>query len=319
MTYLIVTFVKILIMLALVLKSTGKNFIVKTINGKILPCNIRGKLRLSISKSTNPVVVGDWVEIDENETSGNITFVKERKNYIVRRSVNLSRQNHVIAANLDQTCLIITIIRPETNTEFIDRYLCTAQAYKIPVVLVFNKIDIYNAQQSELLNNLKSVYCNIGYKCICVSAKTNEGIENFRQLLSKKVSLISGNSGVGKSSLINCIEPDYNLKVAKISEYHLKGKHTTTFSEMFELSDGGYIIDTPGIKGFGIINIGNEELFHYFPEMFKLTKNCQYYNCTHTHEPNCAVKNAVVSGEVAESRYHSYLNILFDENEKHRT
>ncbi len=306
-------------MLALVLKSTGKNFIVRTINEKTIACNICGKLRLSYSKSTNPVVVGDWVEIEDNGSTGNITFVKERRNYIVRRSVNLSRQNHVIAANLDQTCLIITIVRPETNTEFIDRYLCTAQAYKIPTVLVFNKIDIYNEKHLELLNKLKTIYNKIGYKCINVSAKTNEGIENFRQLLNKKTSLIFGNSGVGKSSLINCIEPDYNLKVAEISEYHLKGKHTTTFSEMFELSNGGFIIDTPGIKGFGLINIKNEELFHYFPEMFKLTQNCQYYNCTHTHEPNCAVKNAVISGEVAESRYHSYLNILLDENEKHRT
>ncbi len=306
-------------MLALVLKSTGKNFVVKTINGKILPCNIRGKLRLSISKSTNPVVVGDWVEIDEENNCGNITFIKDRRNYIVRRSVNLSRQNHVIAANLDQTCLIVTLVRPETNTEFIDRYLCTAEAYKIPTIIIFNKIDIYSKEHFDILNNLKTTYNNIGYQCLSVSAKTNEGIEELRKLLHKKTSLISGNSGVGKSSLINCIEPDFNLKIAEISEYHLKGKHTTTFSEMFELSNGGYVIDTPGIKGFGVININNEELFHYFPEMFKLTKNCQYYNCTHTHEPACAVKNAVANGEIAESRYHSYINILLDENEKHRT
>ena len=308
-------------MLGLVFKSTGSLFLVKTINGKTIPCNIRGKLRLTVSKSTNPVVVGDWVdiEIEEDGTHGNITEVKDRRNYIVRKSVNLARQNHVIAANLDQTCLIVTLKNPETSTEFIDRYLCTAEAYRIPVVLIFNKIDIYDEKLIVYLEELIMVYNKIGYKCLTVSAKNKIGLEQLKQLLNKKVSLISGNSGVGKSTLINTLEPDLNLKVAEISNYHLKGKHTTTFSEMFELSDGGFIIDTPGIKGFGLINIKNNELFHFFREMFVLNQKCQYYNCTHTHEPNCAVKTAVSTGEIAESRYRSYLNILLDENEKHRT
>jgi ribosome biogenesis GTPase len=308
-------------MLGLVFKSTGSLFLVRTINGKTIPCNIRGKLRLTVSKSTNPVVVGDWVEIEveEDGTHGNITEVKDRRNYIVRKSVNLARQNHVIAANLDQTCLIVTLINPVTNTEFIDRYLCTAEAYRIPVVIVFNKIDLYDEALLLYLNELTTIYNKIGYKCLPVSAKNNIGIDELKQLLTKKVSLISGNSGVGKSTLINTLEPDLDLKVAEISNYHLKGKHTTTFSEMFELPEGGFIIDTPGIKGFGLINIKNDELFHYYREMFVLNQKCQYYNCTHTHEPNCAVKTAVSTGQIAESRYKSYLNILLDENEKHRT
>jgi ribosome biogenesis GTPase len=308
-------------MLGLVFKSTGSLFLVKTINGKTIPCNIRGKLRLTVSKSTNPVVVGDWVEIEieEDGTHGNITEVKDRRNYIVRKSVNLARQNHVIASNLDQTCLVVTLIHPITNTEFIDRYLCTAEAYRIPVIIVFNKIDLYDETLLLYLDELTTVYNRIGYRCLSVSAKNKIGIEELKKHLNKKVSLISGNSGVGKSTLINILEPDLNLKVAEISNYHLKGKHTTTFSEMFELPDGGFIIDTPGIKGFGLINIKNDELFHYFREMFVLSQKCQYYNCTHTHEPNCAVKTSVSNGEIAESRYRSYLNILLDENEKHRT
>ncbi|MBI5538910.1 MAG: ribosome small subunit-dependent GTPase A [Bacteroidia bacterium] len=308
-------------MLGLVFKSTGSLFLVRTINGKTIPCNIRGKLRLTVSKSTNPVVVGDWVdvEIEEDGTHGNITEVKDRRNYIVRKSVNLSRQNHVIAANIDQTCLVVTLINPVTSTEFIDRYLCTAEAYRIPVIIIFNKIDIYDEVLLSYLDELKLIYNKIGYNCISISAKENIGLDELKSLLNKKVSLISGNSGVGKSTLINSLEPDFNLKVAEISNYHLKGKHTTTFSEMFELTDGGFIIDTPGIKGFGLINIKNDELFHYFREIFSLSQNCQYYNCTHTHEPNCAVKDSVTSGEIAESRYRSYLNILLDENEKHRT
>lgn len=308
-------------MLGLVFKSTGSLFLVKTINGKTIPCNIRGKLRLTVSKSTNPVVVGDWVEIEieEDGTHGNITEIKDRRNYIVRKSVNLARQNHVIAANLDQTCLVVTLVHPVTSTEFIDRYLCAAEAYRIPVVIVFNKIDLYDETLLKYLDELTTIYNKIGYKCLSISAKNKIGLEELKQLLNKKVSLISGNSGVGKSTLINTLEPDLNLKVAEISNYHLKGKHTTTFSEMFELPEGGFIIDTPGIKGFGLINIKNDELFHYFREMFVQNQKCQYYNCTHTHEPNCAVKTAVSDGEIAESRYRSYLNILLDENEKHRT
>jgi len=305
-------------MLGLVIKSTGSICLVKTEDGQKIQCTIRGKLRLSGSKSTNPVVVGDWVKIQSEGDQRNISEIEERKNYIVRKSVNLSKQTHVIAANLDQTLLVVTLINPKTNTEFIDRYLCTAEAYRIPAVIVFNKVDIYSPELLKTVNDLILVYEKIGYKCIVVSAKTGTGIEELKKLLTNKVSLISGNSGVGKSSIINVTEPGFKLKVAEISASHLRGKHTTTFSEMHELSIGGYVIDTPGIKGFGIVNIGNEELFHFFPEMFRITNKCQYYNCTHIHEPNCAVRLAVESGEIADSRYVSYINILYDENEKHR-
>ncbi len=305
-------------MRGLVIKSTGNLCLVKTGKGETIPCTIRGKLRLSGSKSTSPVVVGDWVTIDLNGGQGNIVSIEERRNYIVRRSVNLSKQTHVIASNIDQALLIVTLTSPRTSTEFIDRYLCTAEAYRIPVVLIFNKADLYSPELLTSLEEMEHIYNKIGYRCMRTSVKTGEGIKEVTKILKNKVSLISGNSGVGKSSFINLIEPGYHLKVAEISDYHLKGKHTTTFSEMLALSSGGYVIDTPGIKGFGLINIGNEELFHFFPEMFRLTHKCQYYNCTHIHEPNCAVKLGVESGEIAESRYLSYLNILMDENEKHR-
>lgn len=305
-------------MKGLVIKSTGSLCLVKTEDGNKIQCSIRGKLRLAGSKSTNPVVVGDWVEIQEEGEQRNILEIEQRKNYIIRKSVNLSKQTHVIAANLDQTLLVVTLINPKTNTEFIDRYLCTAEAYRIPAIILFNKIDIYPVDLQVKLHELIKVYENIGYKCLIVSAKTGQGFDELKDVLSNKVTLISGNSGVGKSSVINFIEPGYKLKVAEISVSHLKGKHTTTFSEMHELSIGGYLIDTPGIKGFGVVNIGNEELYHFFPELFMLSPKCQYNNCTHLHEPNCAIIKAVESGEIAESRYNSYINILFDENEKHR-
>jgi len=304
---------------AIVLKSTGNNFIIKNIKGEKHSCTIKGKLRLNCSKSTNPVVVGDIVEYDENNTPYAITEIKERRNYIVRKSVNLSRQNHVIAANIDQICLVFTLIKPATSTEFIDRYLCTAQAYKIKPIIVFNKTDLYNEQLMCDLEDLKLTYSNIGYKCISISVVNESGFEELTEILQNKISLFSGNSGVGKTSIINKILPNCNLKIADISEYHQKGKHTTTFSEMLEYNENSYIIDTPGIKGFGLININKSELFHYFPEFLKLITNCQYYNCTHTHEPNCAVKNAVVNGKIAESRYKSYINIFTSENEKHRS
>jgi len=305
-------------MRGLVIKSTGSLCLVKTDEEDVIQCTIRGKLRLSGSKSTSPVVVGDWVNIEINGSQGNIVSIEERKNYIVRRSVNLSKQTHVIASNIDQTILIVTLINPTTNTEFIDRYLCAAEAYRIPVIILFNKIDLYTEEVFSSLEDLEYLYQKIGYRCMRISVKTEEGIQEVKELLTNKVTLISGNSGVGTSSCINLIEPGYNLKVAEISGYHLKGKHTTTFSEMLNLTEGGYLIDTPGIKGFGLTNIGNEELFHYFREIFLLTKKCHYYNCTHVHEPNCAVKSAVDNGEIAESRYFSYLNILLDANEKHR-
>jgi ribosome biogenesis GTPase / thiamine phosphate phosphatase len=305
-------------MRGLVIKSTGSLCLVKTVENNIIPCTIRGKIRLEGTRSTNPVVVGDWVEISHDKKQGKIISIEERKNYIVRKSVNLSKQSHVIASNLDQSVLVVTLIQPLTSTEFIDRYLCTAEAYRIPVVIVFNKTDLYDESEKELLESLIDTYEQIGYHCLKISAKNGDGIDILRELLSHKVSLISGHSGVGKSSIIKILEPESELKIAQISDYHLKGKHTTTFSEMFELTGGGYVIDTPGIKGFGLINIGNEELFHFFPEIFRTSHECQYYNCTHVHEPKCAVMKSVENGTIAISRYRSYINILLDSNDKHR-
>lgn len=305
-------------MQGLVIKSTGSLCLVKTKKGNVIQCTIRGKLRLSGSKSTSPVVVGDWVDIEINGDQGNIIAIDQRKNYIVRKSVNLSKRTHVIAANIDQTILIVTLINPKTSSEFIDRYLCAAETFQIPAILVFNKTDLYTPEIFEQLEEMEGIYNKIGYTCMRTSVKNEIGMKEVKEKLKNKVTLISGNSGVGKSSFINYIEPGHHLKVAEISDYHLKGKHTTTFSEMLELTSGGYIIDTPGIKGFGLFNVGNEELFHFFPEMFRLTQKCQYYNCTHVHEPNCAVIQGVENGDISESRYFSYLNILMDANDKHR-
>jgi ribosome biogenesis GTPase / thiamine phosphate phosphatase len=303
----------------LVLKTTGSRYTIKDDQGNKFFCSIRGKLRLKGVKTTNPITVGDIVdfEIEEGNT-GTISGIHDRKNYIIRRSTNLSRESHIIAANLDQTLLIVTIDFPETQPAFIDRYLVTAEAYSVPTVIVFNKIDLYDDNLNDKLNYYISVYEKIGYQCLKVSAETEDNLSKLKKALTGKVSLISGNSGVGKSTLINKIEPSLNLKTEQISAYHLTGKHTTTFSEMFELSFGGYIIDTPGIKGFGLIDIDKNELYHFFPEIFKTSKDCKYNNCTHTHEPDCAVIRAVDSGEISPSRYISYLSIFDDENDKYR-
>ncbi|NVO08595.1 MAG: ribosome small subunit-dependent GTPase A [Bacteroidales bacterium] len=303
----------------LVLKTTGSRYTIRDNDGKIYFCSIRGKLRLKGVKTTNPITVGDYVdfEVDEGDV-GAISRVHDRKNYIIRRSTNLSRESHVIAANLDQTLLIITIEFPETQLAFIDRYLVTAEAYRIPTTLVFNKTDLYTDEMIAKLNDYISIYSKIGYPCIQVSAETGQNLAELRNILTGKVSLISGNSGVGKSTLINKISPELNLKTELISSYHLMGKHTTTFSEMFELSFGGFIIDTPGIKGFGLVDIENDELYHYFPEIFKIASDCKFYNCTHIHEPGCAVIRAVDEGVISPSRYISYLSIHDDDNEKYR-
>lgn len=303
----------------LVLKTTGSRYSVRDDNGEIYYCTIRGKLRLKGVKTTNPITVGDIVDIElENDNIGSICRVHDRKNYIIRRSTNLSRESHIIAANLDQTLLIVTIEFPETQFAFIDRYLVTAEAYSVPTILIFNKIDLYNDELNEKLNNYIAIYKKIGYQCLKVSAKTEENIQELKNILANKVSLISGNSGVGKSTLINKIEPNLDLKTESISTYHLTGKHTTTFSEMFELSFGGYIIDTPGIKSFGLIDIDKNELYHYFPEIFRVSKDCKFYNCTHIHEPGCAVIKSVEMGEISPSRYINYLSIFDDENDKYR-
>jgi ribosome biogenesis GTPase len=277
-------------------------------------------LRIQGIKSTNPVAVGDYVEYDisEDPEKGVIKNVLDRKNYIIRKSTNLSKQTHIIAANVDQAILVVTIAYPDTYPIFIDRFLISAEAYRIPAKIVFNKTDLYNEKQTKVLNSLIEIYQKVGYECIAVSVKDNVNVDKVKELIKDKTSVISGISGVGKSSLINLIDSNLNLKVTEISDSHKSGKHTTTFAEMFELSIGGYLIDTPGIRGFGLHNIYNEELFHFFPEIFKASHACKYHNCTHVHEPDCAVKNAVKTGEVSELRYENYLKILFDDDSKHR-
>ncbi|PLX20161.1 MAG: ribosome small subunit-dependent GTPase A [Marinilabiliales bacterium] len=305
----------------IVTKSTGSWYSVKdNETGIIVSCNIRGKLRIQGIRSTNPVAVGDFVEyeLQENSENGVIKNILDRKNYIIRKSTNLSKQTHILAANLDQAILMITIAFPETYTIFIDLFLITAEAYRIPAKLIFNKIDLYNQQQKQYLNELIDIYQKAGYECFSVSVKENINVSEITQLLKNKISLLAGNSGVGKSSLINMIDPGIQLKTSEISDYHKSGKHTTTFAEMFELSVGGYVIDTPGIRGFGLHDIHDEELFHFFPEIFKASENCKYHNCTHQHEPGCAVKIAIEKGTVSQLRYENYLNILFDEESKHR-
>jgi len=305
----------------IVIKSTGSLYSIKNINtNESITCNIRGKLRIKGIKSTNPVAVGDIVEyyIPENSEIGVIKNVLDRKNYIIRKSTNLSKQSHILAANIDQAILMVTIAFPETYPIFIDRFLISAEAYSIPAKLIFNKVDLFNEKQTQYLNSLIDIYQNVGYECFTTSVKDKTNIETVKKLLANKVSVISGNSGVGKSSLINIIDPYLNLKTSEISETHKSGKHTTTFAEMFELSIGGFIIDTPGIRGFGLYDIKKEELFHYFPEIFKISENCKYHNCTHVHEPGCAVMESTSEGIISELRYKNYLSILFDDESKHR-
>lgn len=287
---------------------------------EVYSCNVRGKLRIQGIKSTNPVAVGDFVEyqISDNAETGVIKNVLDRKNYIIRKSTNLSKQTHILAANIDQAALMATIVYPETYTIFIDRFLVTAEAYQIPAKLIFNKVDLYNDKQLAYLNELTKIYTHAGYECINTSVKNKTNTDKIKELLRNKTTLIAGNSGVGKSSLINLIDPALDLKISEISKYHKSGKHTTTFAEMFELSVGGFIIDTPGIRGFGLHNILDEELFHFFPEIFAAAENCKYHNCKHVQEPGCAVQEAVEQGEISQLRYENYLNILFNEDTKHR-
>jgi ribosome biogenesis GTPase / thiamine phosphate phosphatase len=309
----------------MVIKSTGSWYEVVAENGEKFICKIKGNFRIKDIKSTNPVAVGDRVEFTIEKSSNNytkklpgwITAVAERKNYIVRRSPNLSKQSHIIAANIDQTLLVATIVKPVTTTIFIDRYLASAVAYRIPAALAFNKTDIYSKEENAKLQRIISVYDKIGYQCIETSATMNIGIDKLKNILKDKINVISGHSGVGKSTLINLICPNLNLKTSSISDIHKTGKHTTAYTEMYELPFGGYIIDTPGIKGFGLLDMENWEISHYFPEIFEISKYCKYYNCTHTHEPGCAVKEAVEKNKIAQSRYISYLGML-EEDDKYR-
>jgi len=300
----------------LVVKNTGSWYQVYTDDGKYIDCKIKGNFRLKDIRTTNPVTVGDRVSIEQNqENTAFITEIEERKNYIIRKSSNLSKQSHIIASNLDQVFLIATVNYPVTSTTFIDRFLATAEAYAIPVKLVFNKMDRYNAEDLEYLDALINLYESIEYPCLKISAEQEIGLENLTELLKNKTTLLSGHSGVGKSTIINKIIPDLNLKTQNISEYHNKGMHTTTFSEMIPLPFGGYIIDTPGIKGFGTVDMEGSEVSHYFPEIFKFSKNCKYNNCTHRKEPDCAVIEALHSQFISQSRYNSYLSILEDKTE----
>ena len=300
----------------LVIRNTGSWYQVKTDDGRLIDCKIKGNFRLKGIRSTNPVAVGDRVDIVlNNEGTAFITSIDDRKNYIVRRSSNLSKQSHIIAANLDQCFLVVTVNYPETSTIFIDRFLATAEAYRVPVSLIFNKVDRYNDDELRYLDGLVNLYEYIGYPCYKVSAVRGEGIDEIRSLLDHRVTLFSGNSGVGKSTLINAIHPDFQARTGEISEYHNKGMHTTTFSEMFEIGEEGYLIDTPGIEGFGTFDMSQEEVGHYFKEIFQYSAQCKYGNCTHVHEPGCAVRKAVEEHLISESRYLSYLNILEDEHE----
>lgn len=303
-------------MRGLVIKNTGSWYLVKTDEGNCVECKIKGNFRLKGIRSTNPVAVGDYVHIILNqEGTAFISEIEDRKNYIIRRASNLSKQSHIIAANLDQCMLIVTVNYPETSTTFIDRFLASAEAYRVPVKLIFNKIDTYNEEEKSYLEALIHLYTSIGYPCFKVSAKQQIGIEAINNELEGKITLLSGHSGVGKSTLINAILPDATAKTGEISSVHKKGMHTTTFSEMFELPQNGYLIDTPGIKGFGTFDMEEEEIGHYFPEIFRTSADCKYGNCTHRNEPGCAVREAVENHFISESRYNSYLNMLEDKEE----
>ena len=301
----------------LVIKSNGNLYVVRDENDSVFTCRIKGKMRLDDIKSTNPIAVGDYVmfEAQDNDESV-IEEVLERRNYVVRKASNLSKQTHILAANVDQALLLVTINYPITTAVFIDRFLASAEAYNVPVVLIFNKIDRYDKKHLEDLENTRAIYENLGYRTLTISARHEDGLEAVREVLKDKVSVIAGHSGAGKSTLINKIEPGLNLKTDEISEINNSGKHTTTHAEMHSFSFGGYIIDTPGIRGFGITNIEKTEISHFFRDIFAISPRCQFSNCTHMHEPGCAVKLA--DGTLPLSRYNSYVNIMNSSEDKYR-
>ncbi|MGJ7025599.1 ribosome small subunit-dependent GTPase A [Petrimonas sulfuriphila] len=301
----------------LVIRNTGNNYLVRTDEGTDMSCLAKGNFRLKGIRSTSPVVVGDRVKMDINpDGTAYITEIEDRKNYIVRKASNLSKHSHILAANIDLALLCVTVRFPETTTVFVDRFLATAEAYSVPVVLVFNKTDIYDSDDREYVDGLVHLYSTVGYTCIKTSVLTGEGMSEVRKHVCGKITLLAGHSGVGKSSIVNMLQKDATQKVGKISDYHNKGMHTTTFSEMIELEKGGFVIDTPGIKGFGTIDMTTAEVSHYFPEIFRISSKCKFYNCLHLNEPGCAVIKALENHYISQSRYQSYLNILEDANEE---
>ncbi|ALM09006.1 GTPase RsgA [Sediminicola sp. YIK13] len=309
-------------MLGTVYKSTGSWYTVKANDGEFYECKIKGKFRIQGIKSTNPIAVGDKVEFEVehigDETMGIISEIADRKNYIVRKSVNLSKQTHIIASNLDQVFLMVTLNNPPTSTSFIDRFLVTSEAYQIPAVILFNKIDTYTEDELGEIKYMAALYREVGYTCLGISAITGKNVEEVKEMMKGKTSMFSGHSGVGKSTLINAIDKDLDLKTAAISQQHLQGQHTTTFAEMFDMDFGARIIDTPGIKGFGIVDMEKSEIGDYFPEFFKLKNQCKFNDCLHLDEPKCAVKEALDNDEVSWSRYRSYVQMVSGEDENYR-
>jgi ribosome biogenesis GTPase len=304
----------------LVLKSTGSRYRVLCSDGDILDCSIKGKLRIRELRTTNPIAVGDQVlfEYDMKTRTGVITEVLDRSNYVLRKASNLSRHSQIIAANVDQAFLMITIILPETPVEFIDRFLITAEAYRIPATIIINKTDIYREPEIEKMTYLVAMYEKIGYDCLQVSVREKTGLDALRAIMKDKITLVSGNSGVGKTTLLNTFDPGLNLKTGEISDYHKQGRHITTFPEMHRMPFGGFVIDTPGIRGFGVVDMDRNEIYHFFREIFRISKDCKFSNCLHLDEPGCAVRSAVGKGDIDFLRYKSYLNIMEGDDRKYR-